>query len=250
MKKGFRLVLLCKKFFNKIRGIGKKFDSLMFIPKKRKTLSKALDKDSRAFITLNDSLFINQDLKERSVDINKKARNIIKEHTEPEDLIKYIKSMGTPVIKAKHMEKALALIDEKEGFICPQSGINALFLSIMINILSAKNIKIGFKTPPMFIFSKQTVNFYILAENLHHWLSFNNGLAGYDEETQKLFKEVWINRFNLKKFKKLSFQEVIAVKSVIKRNVEAIDFLREISRELIGQKHCHNKILNGQSVNI
>lgn len=206
---------------------------------------------SKTYLTKNETLLLNTGTKLKAMEVNKNAKALFKELiNQPEELVKYIESNGTMVVRAAHIEKILLLIGEVEGFILPLTGIKALILTAAVNILSPVKVKVGFNSPTMFVMRNLPVNVYYLAHQFHHWLSYSNGLPGYDEQTNGNFKAALSPEFGNNDIKMMSIDEILSLKDAIARDLEAIQFVKEISRELIGQKISSDRLKNGESLSI
>ena len=60
-------------------------------------------------------------------------------------------------------------------------------------------------------------------------------LSGYEYETQKQFKQVF-KICESEKIKSLTYEEIINLKSAIKRDIEAIDFAKKLTQKIAIQK--------------
>ena len=206
---------------------------------------------SKTYLTATETLIINGKQKQSVKSISSKAKDTIKKFIDnPEAILQFIESEGTAVIRAKYIEKVLKLIGEKEGFITPIKGFKALFLSLMISILSPLKIKIGFYTPAMFIVQDRPLNIYILAHQFHHWLAYCKNMPGYEENTLNNFKNIWSSNCGEANINGLSINEILSLKEAVARDMEAINFVKEISLELVGSKKSVNKLKNGENINL
>lgn len=160
-----------------------------------------------------------------------------------EKLFDYIKKANTPVYKIKNAQKILSYIGEQEGFILPQKGLKALYLNLILNK------KIALKTTEMFVLRTYDVNLYAFLYQFYNWYSFKMNLTGFEEDSQEYFKHVFeICETNKKD--ELSFEEIIKLKSAIKRDIEAIDFVISFVKEKSMSKKNLEKIKLGETVNI
>lgn len=197
--------------------------------------------------TGDDSLSISGKLTLVKQEINKEAREIIKEALEnPEILPEFIKSKGTLIIKARHMDKILALLGEETGFVTPMSGIRALFFTLMTRLFCNVKLEPGCKIPEFFAFNEEPVDIYTFSHQFHLWLSYQNKLPGFEEKNMKNFKTFWHSQSTAF----FSVEEIISLKDIIARETEAVDFVTEIAREFVGQKNSLQKIREGDSVNL
>jgi len=212
---------------------------------------KSFSNKSKTFLTANDMLQINSSVKSSVKNINKLAKSIIKQYiNNPDELLKFIESKNTLVIRARHAEKLLALVGETSGFITPLNGVKALYILIGINLLSKTKMKLAFSTPAMFILNEKPVNIYHIAHQFHHWLAFKKNMPGYDEETMNNFKNIWTQKLSCNNFDKLSVQEILALKDAVARDIEAIKFVKELTKEYITSKTSVDKLKNGESQRI
>jgi len=221
------------------------------IETKGKLMSKFSGKTSKKFLTSKDSLSIDSKQFFIKEEINTEARLILKEAVNnPEILVNFIKSKGTYVIKSKYMKPILFLFGEKTGFLPPMKGSKAFALNILLNIFSRAKLNIETKTPALFALDDKPVNIYLLSHQFHLWLSYINELPGFDETTRKNFKNVWDSNVDSLEVGKLSIEEILSLKDAMARDMEALKFVKEMTREFVGQKQSLNKIKQGGIVNI
>lgn len=216
-----------------------------------KLISGVSGKTSKRFFTSEDSLSIDSKQIFIKDEINAEAKAVLKEAiNNPEVLVKFIKSKGTEVIKSRYMKSILFLFKEQDGFLPPMKGLKAFGFILLINTLSGKKLKPGFKTPALFALDDKPINFYILSHQFHMWLSYVNNLPGFDDNTRKNFKNIWDSKIDSLELSNLSVEELLSLKDAVARDTEATDFVREMTRELIGQKRALSKIKQGKRVNI
>lgn len=152
-----------------------------------------------------------------------KIENIVEKCLKnPEKFFEYIKGAKTPVYKIKNADKILSLINEQEGFILPQNGFKALYLNLILNK------KLSTKTTEMFVLRNYNVNSYAIAYQFYNWYGYKMKLEGFEESTQKKFKNVF-EICETNKIDDLSFEEILELKSAIKRDIEAIDFVKKLA---------------------
>jgi hypothetical protein len=100
----------------------------------------------------------------------------------PVEVLKYIEGHGTKVFyitKAKHLHS----IGEEEGFIYPQKGLKALYLSLITNKEFIPN------TNEMFVLTKGEINKYYFIYHFYNWYAFKHNISGLDSESQELLKK-------------------------------------------------------------
>lgn len=216
-----------------------------------KTESKSVKKHRSMTFTKNETLFLNSATKLRAKKTTQEAKFILKKYVEnPDGLLDFIKANGTPVVKAKYLRNILTLLGEGEGFVFPLKGMKAFILSFAINILSSSKVGIGFKTPAMFVYEATPSSIFLLAHQFHHWMAYKEGLPGYDDKVVQSFKYMCACGFDDKDINKLTLDDIIALKDSIARDIEAIDFVKEISRELVGSKDSLKRLKNGEKLSL
>ena len=177
--------------------------------------------------------------------VNKeKLENIIQNYLkEPIKFFEYIKGAKTQIHILKHAKKLLSFIDENEGFIYPKTGFKAFYLNLILNK------KIGFKTPEMFVLSSYNINVYAFIYQFYNWYCYKMKLNGFESDTQDKFKHVF-EFCETPKINTLSYEEIIALKTAIRRDIEAIEFVKNIVVKNSMAKKNLNKIKQGKKVNI
>ena len=90
---------------------------------------------------------------------------------EPKNILEYIKNHGTEVFYIDNV-KALNSIGENEGFIYPQKGSKAIYLSL----LTKKKFEL--KTKEMFILTNGEINKYYFIYHFYNWYAFIHTIAG------------------------------------------------------------------------
>lgn len=182
--------------------------------------------------------------REKMQKLKAKVREIVKKNIKtPEKLLEYVEKAGTKVIKIQYADKILSYIKEEEGFITPKTGLEALYLNFILNK------RISFKTQEMFVLRDLPLNIYVMSHQFHKWYSYKMGLPGYDELAQGNFKRVY-EFADAKNVSKLNYAEVMALKEAVKRDLEAINFVLELSREHEGSKKTLDKIKNGEKATV
>lgn len=194
----------------------------------------------KKFVNYSSDLKINQ---HDSILHGEKVERILDKYkSDPKKLIEYIKGANTPIYLVKNPNKILSKIHEEEGFIMPQKGISALYLNIVLNK------KISFETPEMFVISKDFSS-YLFAYEFYKWYSYKTGVKGYEAETQIKFKKVF-NFCETSKIHDLTFDEIIELKNAIKRDVEAIEFVKNYAQKHQESSKVYKKILQGKSASV
>ena len=131
----------------------------------------------------------------------------------PVEVLEYIKKHGTKVFYIDNA-KSLNSIGENEGFIYPQKGAKALYLSLLV--------KNGFKlkTDELFVISKG---------------------AGMDTESQELLKKFLFSSTE-EDFSKLQLADIYKLKDAIKQDKASIEFVFKLCRQYEGAKQALEKL--------
>lgn len=173
-----------------------------------------------------------------------KIEKIVQQYlNNPKKIFEYIKGAKTPVVIDKRAKNKLAFINEFEGLIYPQKGFKALYLNLIFNN------KLSFKTNEMFIMSSYDVNIYALIYQFYNWYCFKMKLSGYEAKTQEKFKHVF-EFCETEKINELDFDEILNLKSAIKRDVEAIDFVKKVVSDVVMSKKGLERIKQGEKIQV
>ncbi len=155
---------------------------------------------------------------------------------EPTEVLKYIQSHGTKVYYIDNV-KSLNSIGENEGFVYPQKGTKALYLSL----LTTK--KVSLKTPEMFILTKGEINKYYFIYHFYNWYAFKHNIAGMDSESQELLKKYLFNDSD-EDFSKLQLADIYKLKDAIKQDKASIEFVFRLCQQYEGTKKALDKLKN------
>lgn len=152
----------------------------------------------------------------------------------PEKILEYIQKQGTNLY---YIDKSSALssISENEGFIYPQTGAKALYISL----LTTK--KFSLKTNEMFILTKGVINTYYFIYHFYNWYAFKHNIEGLDTESQNLLKK-YLFSDSEEDFKKLQLADIYKLKDAIKQDKAAIEFVFKLCRESESSKKAVEKI--------
>ena len=155
---------------------------------------------------------------------------------EPEKLLDYIKTQGTPVYYTSEAKKILNSIAENEGFIYPSSGFRALYLSLSI----MKRPK--FKTEAMFVLSKGEINKYYFIYHFYNWFAYKKGISGIDYKSQELLKKYL---FSDSDTGELQLADIFKLKDAIKQDKASLEFVIKLCRNYDGAKNALKKLKDG-----
>lgn len=153
---------------------------------------------------------------------------------EPVEVLKYIQNHGTKVFYIDNA-KSLHSIGENEGFIYPQKGSKALYLSL----LTEK--KFALKTEDRFVLTKGEINKYYFIYHFYNWYAFKHGIAGMDSESQELLKKYLFNPTD-EDFSKLQLADIYKLKDAIKQDKASIEFVFKLCQQYEGAKKALEKL--------
>jgi hypothetical protein len=161
-----------------------------------------------------------------------------------------VESKGTVIIKSRYMERILKFFGEETGFIPPMTGVRALLFTVISGMFCSVKLDTGFKTPAMFALKDEPVNIYNLSHQFHLWLSYINDLPGFEEKNMKNFRDFWNSDPDSSDMSYFSVDDLLSLKDIIAREMEALNFVTEIAREFVGQKSSVGKLREGKSVSL
>ena len=157
-----------------------------------------------------------------------------KTNFEPEKLLEYIKHQGTPVFYIDS-PKPLHAIGENEGFIYPQKGTKALYLSL----LTSKKFRM--KTDEMFVLSHGEINKFYFVYHLYNWYAFKQGISGVDSESIAILNKYLFDSSE-EELNKLQLSDIYKLKDAIKQDKASIDFVLKLCRDMEGAKNAFKKL--------
>lgn len=155
---------------------------------------------------------------------------------EPDLVLEYIKKHDTQVFYIENAQQ-LNSIGENEGFIYPQKGWKALYLSL----LTSK--KANFKTNAMFILTKGEINKFYFIYHFYNWYAFSHNIEGLDTESQDLLKKYLFNPTE-KDFNNLQLSDIYKLKDAIKQDKSAIEFVFKLCQQIESSKNALEKLKN------
>ena len=176
--------------------------------------------------------------------LNNEVKTVLKRlKNNPDAIIDFIQEHKTNVYIIKHADKLLKFLHEEEGFISERKGIKSLIL----NLICTKKFKFG--TEPMIILNQGQFDIYNIIHYFHKWNAYKNNMPGFDEKSIKLLK-----KFNSKNeddiISRLSLTDIDLLKAAIARDVQAINFVMQYSKENAGAKQALEKLKTDKGANI
>lgn len=175
--------------------------------------------------------------------VKNNIEQIVKKYNnDPEELIKFIEKSGTKVYRTPFYAKIAKFIGCEDGFINELIGFKAFCLSFALAIF-CKGTKPMFKTKPMFLISNSTPEQHKFLQQFYKWYSMKFNLPGFDEKSQENFQKFLYD--DDAQIKNLSIEEIIGLKEAIARDVEAINFVVELTKTTVSSKSAMKKITTG-----
>ena len=152
----------------------------------------------------------------------------------PLKVLEYIENQGTRVYYIDSV-KSLNSIGENEGFIYPQKGFKALYISLLTTQ------KCSFKTDEMFILSKGEINKYYFIYHFYNWYTFKHNIAGIDAKSQELLNK-YLNNDSDEDLKTIQLADIYKLKNAIKHDKAAIEFVFKLCQKYDGAKKALEKM--------
>ena len=153
---------------------------------------------------------------------------------DPTTALEYVKKQGTNVFYIDNT-KYLNAIGENEGFIYPQKGSRALYISFLVKE------KPKFHTDEMFIISKGEINKYIFLYHFYNWFMFKRNICGIGADEMALLNK-YLFKDSEKDFNKLQLSDIYNLKDAITQDKSAIEFVMKLCREYEGAKNALDKL--------
>lgn len=168
----------------------------------------------------------------------------------PEELLKDLRNSGVLIYQTKYAKVILSNIDEEEGFIVGQEGFYGLKLNMLLSSFGLQPFTISFKTSPMFILSDEKFDIFLFAEQFYKFLAYKHKLSVLDFRTQKKFSR--INKYapdSDSVYENMPLNDLLALKEAVARNIEAVNFAAEFTKEFKASKKAFDNMKNdGTSV--
>lgn len=207
--------------------------------RQEKTFASFKNSTSKTVITKGCSLNLTAETGENKKKLEKNLEVILKkfEHM-PEKMLMYIERNGTPVIRHQNADKILEFIKEEQGFLREIKGFKALILNLFLFK------KFAFKTNEMFLIAEGDIDKYAMMHKFYLWYAYKFDMPGFDSKAQENFKK-YINEKGNLNLKKLSTDDIMALKEAIARDVDAIEFVQRIAKTGEGTQNAMKKLSDG-----
>jgi hypothetical protein len=188
------------------------------------------------------------------------AREAIKaSYTDPALLADFIEQHRTPVYVCSNQfvsNLCLRLLGFEPGFIPPSDDRRYRILCRLLAMQSRFHLKgkQGDKASchvrhGVFVLTRPLFTVGFVSHQLHHWLAYRSGMQGYCEQSQRLYREFWNKSHGRlgKEVFKMKPEEILALKAAINRDLEALQFLKEIANELLIPAKQARRISHGRA---
>lgn len=169
----------------------------------------------------------------------------------PDKLLDKIEKEGVKIFRTKYAKVITSKIDEEPGFLVPQEGFYALKLNFLLFSFGLQPLSLSFNTKPVFILDDKKVDIFAFAEFYYKYLAFKHKLSGLDFKSQKKFSR--INKYapnDDSVFERMPLDELLALKEATARNIEAVSFAAELTKEFKTAKKAYEKMKNQDGTNI
>lgn len=152
----------------------------------------------------------------------------------PEKILEYIKKQGTSVYYTDN-KNALSSVGENEGFIYPQRGAKAVYISLLIKEKPAWN------TNEMFILTKGEINKYYFIYHFYNWFMFKHNITGIGAEEINMLNKYLFNASD-DDINKLQLNDIYKLKDAIVQDKAAIEFVIRLCKKYDGSKNAFEKL--------
>lgn len=191
------------------------------------------------------SLEMNCKTEKNKFKLENNVKTILKKYdNDPQKLLDFVQRSGTKVYKIPFVTRLLAIIGYEEGLVSAAKGVKALYLNIIISILSGEKIKLSCKTEPMFVLNNLSLNNYCIMQQFHKWYAMKLNLPGLDSESQDNLQK-FLSPSSDSKVHDLSIEEILGLKEAIARDVESINFIVDLAKSTAGSKNALKKMVAG-----
>lgn len=191
------------------------------------------------------SLEFNTQTEKNKQKLENNVKIILKKYNNnPQKLLEFVERSGTNVYKIPFANKLLAIIGHEPGLITPIKGAKALYLNIIISVLTNKKITLSCETEPMFVLCNSALNNYSVMQQFHKWYAMKLKLPGLDSEAQDNLQK-FLSHSNDSKIGDLTIDEILGLKEAIARDVESINFIIDVAKSTAGSKNALKKMIAG-----
>ena len=154
----------------------------------------------------------------------------------PQELLNYIAKHDTQVAYIKN-PVFLHLIYENEGFIYPQKGLKALYLSFLLDK------KLRFKTNELFVLSNKEgeINKYYFIYHFYNWYAYKHNIFGIDNESFSMLNKLLYNATE-ESINKLKLSDIYKLKNAVEQDKASINFVLKLCQKYDSSKKALEKL--------
>jgi hypothetical protein len=191
-----------------------------------------------------DTFRLVAETRRRAEEIATTAREAVKEaYSDPAQLASFIESHQTPVfvLSADVFSKAcLWSLGFAPGFIPPSDSRRYRCLQAFLRLQAGLTRKPNGASPDdfkhgVFVLPRPLFTVGFISHQLHHWLAFRSGLMGYCDRAQALYRKFWDENQGQvgAEVYDMTAEDIMALKAAINRDLEALEFLRGLARDIL-----------------
>ena len=194
------------------------------------------------------------DIERQIAAVSDEAREAVKKfYKEPGDLAAFIERQGTPVyvlpggMIGNWVSLGLQTLGYEPGFIASQEGWRFDALVRLLGLLEQKPYATVDRG--VFVVTKQLFSVGFLSHQLHHWLACRSGMAGYNAESQRLYKRFWTVYHGKigREVYHMTAEEMQMLKDAINRDMEALKFVRQVASEVLVPNKNATRLQQGEA---
>lgn len=210
--------------------------------------------------SVQDSFKLVVEAHRQSTEVAESAKDAVKTfYKDVEDLALFIERHQTPVYVLGGLlpQLVLWLLGFQPGFVPPVDNKRyerlKQFLTWYEQVF-CRRPRLKEKLPcdfryGVFVLDRALFSVGFLSHQLHHWLAYRSGMAGYCERAQKLYRRFWNEGGGVigDEVYEMSVEDLLALKAAINRDLEALMFLREVVREILVPARQSARLAQGKA---
>lgn len=183
--------------------------------------------------------------------VTEQAKQAVKQcYKSPEELAAWIERHGTPVFVMKMGllgSFLLFILGFEPGFIPASRSKRFQILERLLSFQCPKE-QASFRKG-VFVLTQPLFTVGFMVHQFHHWLAAQSGLPGYDDQAQSLYRKFWDQQGGVigQEVETMTVDEIIGLKSAINRDLEALQFIRQIINEILNPAQQSNHLANGNA---
>lgn len=179
--------------------------------------------------------------------LTSRAKLLVKQcNTDAEQVLDWMQDQGLPVYCIENAVLAatavLNTMGYQPGFIPPGQGNTYWLLLQGIGVSKADN-RLA-RDNGLMVLTPKLRKIGFVAHQLFHWLAFQQGIPGYDEKAQQLFRHYFDkdNLTTLPQAMELPVEEIVALRHAVRREIDALCFVRQLSQDVLSANQRHRQL--------